>query len=693
MYITTREKAIIETIIKTSGKHTAATIAKLLNVSTRTIHRDLKTAEKILEQFQLKLTRNTDEGLIVDGKNEHVFRLIQHLMAISPIDETPNEKKLQLLLELFGEESIKIQTVAGQLGISVTTLTTYLEELTPWLDKFQLQLTRKRGVGVEVIGKELYKRKALASFFLLHFHEELIERLFLIEGGEFSEDKILYYFVPRYLLEIERKVNEMFNQTQSRLADTDYIGFIIHIYISLQRTAEGFLLDDVGYQAIGELESEYDLVRGICNDLESQCPVSFTNEDISYLAVILKGSKLHATDTVPYDSIMLGKKIKRLIQNVSSQINVDLTKDFSLYNGLLTHMEPSLFRIKQKMSLFNPLTEEIKRKYPVLFIVVRNSIEMEFKEMDYFPEDEIAFIVLHFGSALVLKEERLTIKALIICPTGIGTSKMLASRLKKEILEIDSIEVKSIKSIRQQEDLKKYDVIISTVRLPFINLDYILVSPLLSDENKDSIRNFLRKNIGRLTKNKNDMDDRSNKALLSVSGNLSLNHILEEMKDIIKSIEAILHHFHLYRFPHLKNHDQVLWEMVRLAEQEQLVSNPIDVMGSLKEREKKGGLGIPQTGMALFHCRNKHINHLLFRVAHLHEPIVIKGMDGQEMKMKNLLLMLAPEELSVKEQEIVSLISTSIIENRDAVMIFSSSDERIIRSKLEAIFVDYLQKI
>ena len=60
------------------------------------------------------------------------------------------------------------------------------------------------------------------------------------------------------------------------------------------------------------------------------------------------------------------------------------------------------------------------------------------------------------------------------------------------------------------------------------------------------------------------------------------------------------------------------------------------------------------------------------------------------MSMKNLLLMLAPEELSVKQQEIVSLISSSLIESNESIMIFSSSDEEMIRRRLEAIFLDYL---
>ena len=79
---------------------------------------------------------------------------------------------------------------------------------------------------------------------------------------------------------------------------------------------------------------------------------------------------------------------------------------------------------------------------------------------------------------------------------------MLASRLKKEFLEIDSVDIKSIKDVQLQGNLQQYDVILSTVRLPFLNKEYILVNPLLSTEDIAVIRGFLQKNIENLTKNK-----------------------------------------------------------------------------------------------------------------------------------------------------------------------------------------------
>ncbi|MEH7558415.1 HTH domain-containing protein, partial [Priestia megaterium] len=122
LFITSREKSIIELIIKTAGKHTALTLATFLNVSVRTVHRDLKAIESILKKFDLELIRTQDEGLMIEGKNEQIFRLIQELMKIKTTDQSPQERKLILLILLLEEgDSFKLQTLAKDLEVSITT--------------------------------------------------------------------------------------------------------------------------------------------------------------------------------------------------------------------------------------------------------------------------------------------------------------------------------------------------------------------------------------------------------------------------------------------------------------------------------------------------------------------------------------------------------------------------------------------
>ncbi len=686
MFITSREKSIIDLVMKTSGKHTPHSLASYLHVSVRTVQRDLKAVGNILKSFELQLRRTTNDGLMIDGKNEHIFKLMQQLYHVHPRDETPEEKKLQLLIILLHEGSFfKAQVLAKQLGVSVTTLASYLDDVTDWLEKFSIELTRKRGVGVSIDGREANMRKALATYFLFHFHEELLEILYLLQKNNHLDGPVLGYFPPNYLVLIDEMVHHLFDRGQTRLADNDYLGLIVHIAITLQRVENDFLLEEETDSEDEDSTRPFQLISQLCDDLKSELSIPLTKKDVHYLDVILKGSKLQDSETIDYDSIMLGQLIKNIIQDISSQLHVDLSRDFSLFQGLLAHLEPSIFRLKHQMGLFNPLTEQINKKYPVLFMAVRNSLEKEFPDIS-FPDDEIAFIVLHFGSALLMNEEKTTIHAVVVCPTGIGTSKMLASRIQKEFTEINSVGIKSMKEM-EKSNLDEFDIVISTVRLPFDDVHYILVSPLLSDEDIQMIRSFLQSNIQQLTGKKKYVKDSGKETRQEPS---SLQDVLQEMKDVQTSIEAILDNFRVYRKSN-EDYRQVLKEMVGELEQEGLITDATRVFQKLQDREKIGGLGIPDTNMGLFHCRDASIHELIFQICHLEHLCVIKGMDGKEVQLKNLLLMLSPEKLSFKEQEILSLISTSLIENDTALMIFSSSSEEMIKGKLEDLFSDYLQ--
>lgn len=685
MFITSREKAIIELIVKTSGKHTVHSLSAYLNVSGRTIQRNLKSIEGVLKQHQLELMRTPADGLFISGKNENIYRLIQQLAESEPTDETPEERKLRLLVTLLeGGSSFKMSVLANELGISISSLTTILDEVADWLAKFNVTLTRKRGVGVEVAADEGSRRHALASFSIVYFYEEIIDSLYSLQKGQDSVLPVLGFYEPELLLATYESLGIVLDQEGVNLVDSDFVGLVVHICLSIQRVRRGHVLQS---QGTPDESREYSLMKSVADVLRERLSVTITEADVAFWSVILRGSKLQEPGATYYDSVFLGHLVKKLVSDVSAKLTVDLTDDFSLYQGLMAHMGPSIFRLQQKMELFNPLTDEIKKKYPVLFLAVKDSLELEFPDMK-FPDAEVAYIVLHFGSALLMNEEKVKVDAVIVCPTGIGASKMLASRIKKELKIINPVGILSLNDFRDA-DPDDYDIVISTVRLPFTNLDYILVSPLLSEEDIAIIQTYVQNNIERITSRKYLKPVKPVKIEKKPT---EIRGLLQEIKDVHTSIESILDHFRVYRKQSVTDHFTVMNEMVQQAKIDGLVTDEGKVMDKLMEREQRGGLGIPGTNMGLFHCLDPHVTQLVFQVAHLDKPFLIKGMNGKPMEMKSLLLMLAPEGLSERENEILSLISTSLIENQASMMIYSSTNEAMIYRKLEELFLDYVQQ-
>lgn len=667
-------------------------IATFLHVSTRTIHRDLKNIEKLLADVDLSLDKSRDSGLAIIGSNENIFRLIQTLATVKPVDLSTDERKLVLLTRLLAEtEPIKLVGLAKDLDVSITTLGNYLDDLGDWLDPYEVELSRRRGVGIELIGSESAKRKALGGYFLTYFNEELIEQLFLLNDDTYTADVILYYFNRRYLREIDRIASQKIETMHPKLADSDYIGFLVQICISLQRIEKGFCLTDRDMDQTNLDDNEaLQIVKEIGGHLDRHLGIALDNRDLKFLSIYLKGSKLQGADSAYYDSVLLSRSVKKLIEQVSLQLNIDLTNDFSLFQGLIAHMEPSVYRIRQNLGSYNPLTDEIKKKYPFLFMATRNGLETAFKDIT-FPDDETAFIVLHFGSALELKQEDVAIKALVVCPTGIGASKMLASRIKKEVEEISMIKIASITEM-ETIDVNDYDIVITTVRLPYSSIGYVYVSPLLSEEDIDAIHHFLGNKLQDIAKKRRLTIRKREARGASKTLSVSLESFMREIDEVQAGIRMVLRNLAVFSFNNNdEDYRQLIKDMVMACHKKGLVTDVQAVTRQLLHRESQGGLGVPETSMALFHCRHKAVKEMAFHITHLERSYELKGMHGGPVNVRNLLLLLAPEQVSQWQLEIISLISTSIVEDQEAILVFSSGNEKMIRNKLEEIFYHYLQ--
>src|SRR5699024_2802890 len=181
---------------------------------------------------------------------------------------------------------------------------------------------------------------------------------------------------------------------------------------------------------------------------------------------------------------------KQLINYVSRTLNIDLRDNERLLNDLVAHLKPTMYRLQQHMPIKNPLINEIMRDYQELFDVIQDGVREVFPELDI-PKEEIGYLVLHFGSVLIQSQADLELRALVICPSGIGTAKMLGERLLQKVPEIKEIENRSIFDL--DHILKNnYDLIVSTIPLQG-NIDYILASPILSKQDIDQINQVVRR--------------------------------------------------------------------------------------------------------------------------------------------------------------------------------------------------------
>ncbi|GAB7387488.1 mannitol operon transcriptional activator MtlR [Bacillaceae bacterium] len=692
MYVSARERKILQLLLGEKNEITVKELAAAVEVSERTVHRDLKNVEEILRAFGLALEKRAGVGIRINGPAEKKKELEFFLCRTPQREFTPEERQTILLCSLLAsEEPLKLVALADELNVTVATVSHDLTKVSDWLRSFDLTLIRKRGYGVQIEGSETAKRRAMSSLLmenmeetdLLAFLSSQIRRKSARQEKTATE-RLFGIVEKEILLLAEKAVEEIRDELPYSLADSAYIGLVVHLALALERLRQGekIEMDPQTLEALKKTR-EYRIAARIIEKLRKALALEIPEAEIGYIAMHLKGAKLRNDQELDLEdtNFFLALQARDLIDYVSERTNVALRKDPSLFQGLIAHLQPAIYRITQKLGIHNPLLEEIKRGYGELFTIVKEGVNKTFPGLSV-PEAEIGFLVLHFASSLERINEEKEMRALIICSSGIGSSKMLASRIKKELPEIKRLHYASVFDLSAVA-LDDYDVIISTIPLAEFPGEYILVNPFLSERDVKKIRARLQRRL---------VERRKNETLPLQDAAADYSASFQEIHEYAGIIRTILEGFRLTVGENPQRIDTALRTACRDLERLGVIEYPEAVVASLLEREKAGGLGIPRSFLALFHTRSPYVRKPSFTITAWKKPLEIRAMDGTRTLVTNLLLMLAPENSSKKTLEVLSYISALIIESEKSMALFGSQNRKAIASYLSDRFREFLRK-
>lgn len=674
LYISGRVRKIVEILLDAQQVITISQLADELGVSNRTIHRDLKNVEEILAVCRLTLERKSGLGLELIGHQEDVKRLKLRLEHVEYTDFRPEERQIFILITLLKtNEPLKLHSLASELQVTTATVSHDLDDIQSTLAEYQLTLIRRRGYGVKIAGNEKDKRAALRHIVAEYLDD--FDFISLLKDDKEQKvqnnisiisDRLLGIVNPEKLSIIEQEVEKVKTVLPYELADSAYIGLIVHLALAIERLQQGDTIQfDIDYLQQIQETKEYQIAQKMIQSLEESLEMSIPVDEIGYITMHLLGAKLkvnheHLIEDSNFD---IAFQAKQLINYVSHTLDVDLQGNERLLNDLVAHLQPTMYRLRQKMIIKNPLIEEIMRDYEELFDIIEAGVTETFPDID-FPQEEIGYLVLHFGSVLIHSKKDLELHALVICPSGIGTAKMLGERLLQKVPEIKRIENKSIFDVEQIEQ-NDYDLIVSTIPLQG-NIEYVLASPILSKQDIDHINKFVRRQKVKRSVVKKRDDTKIEPNIVDR---------LQALQNHSKAMLAILANFYVGSIRKVLTMGEVLAQICEELASKQILDDEQEVLNDLLAREKIGGLGIPDTTMALYHTRSSGIREISFSIYDLQEAHQVNGMDGQTMEIDRILLMLAPRDINQQALEIVSLISGLIISNEQAIELFESGTE------------------
>lgn len=657
MNISNRQRQILELLLSRKDEITAGEIAAEIKVSTRTIHRELSELESVLAAYDVALQKKSGIGVHMQANPQQLEMLKSGLLHLHTMMYTSDERKIMMLCYLLdADEPLKLFSLAHDLHITVPTVSHDLDELEEWIQKSGLILVRRRGYGVLLSGHEADKREMIGQLVNMHVDDSDLFGNISDQSFHPVTGQLLAMVGKDNWMQVEQVLWQLEEQWLNELSEGAYSDLLIRLSVAITRIRQGKWIESTPEApSLWELtdDSNKELAKdAMVRQLSESLQLSFPPAEAAYIASLLGGqSDEDINKLLPQDDLGLMEMISRIIRYMEESTGVPLSEDRSLREGLLHHIKPALQRMAEGVHIRNPLLAQIKKDYELLFGFVRQGVD-EIITGFTVPDEEIGFLVMHFGASLErLKQFSRVVRAIVVCTSGIGSSKLLAIRLGKELPQIKIIEhVSWYEAARIPGDA--YDLIISTVDLPLDADQYIKLSPLVTKEETERLRHFIqditlkRPSVSRLD---------------AANGNQSLER-LRSLKGYLNEIVSLMDRFEVIEMElDLAGSDlgQTLQRVCEAISKDGNLKQITPVVEMLLEREQHGSQVIPDTSLALFHTRNEVIQRPLLSLFRLSKPLILDPEHPTEIRQ--LLIMLGPRELSKESLEVLSEISALLL--------------------------------
>ena len=656
-----REKLILQVLLKNTDEALSIKeIAKATKIKERTLYREIKNLESSLNQFGINLSKE---------KSKYVLKGDLSVLDSSVFEASfedyayLTETRLNLILcFLILSEDTSIKDISEKLMLSYNTVATAIGTIEKILSDYKLTLIRKKGYGIGIEGSEIDRRVLLISLLCNEISDEefftrLNDRSILssnpfIKFLNFDFLKKVYY--PNKHLDVFKIYT-----------DSSIKKILISLNVVFLRISYPTDIKE------NITKQEYDSIKSLLVASKEIIEFDIIDDIILFLIKILKTCRLieqlsYLNDKYSYTLVY---KISLLIKYVSEKMNVDFTQDTNLSSGLIAHVESAIKRHQMNLIEENDeLQDFVLKNYNELYLVIKSELLVVFDEI-MFNSTELSYIVIHFASSYEQIYRKNFIRALVICASGIGSSKILGSQIRKNIPEIKNLEY-TIPSKVTKSLVNNYDVVISTIELEQ-DVDYLLIPTILKEKDINLIR---EKILSSRSFKRNNTVKRENI--------VNIDRFSRACRIILKNTE--------YVETDSKANYEVILDGI-LTDSALNITNKDEVLNSLLERHNKSSVVIPNTNIALFHTLNNNIEEPFVIISSLNDSIIMKDSMGIDQIVDNFIVMVSQNQQEFTD--LLSQISIAILDDEVFTKALASKNKDFILTKIELILKNYILQL
>ena len=448
---------------------TAKSIAEKLNVSARTINNYINAI-------------NLNGNIILSSKRTG-YKLNPDFHFIDQSPPANQTERIFFLIKALiqNKQGISTYELSSQLCISDSTLTKDLPVLKQSLNRYNLTLKNRKGY-LTLLGEEESKRRLIRETIISQDENSQQNSLNL-----FSSDLINQQDVKSILISL-LKENNLY------ISDYSLNNILIHSLITIDRLMNNNQLCNSQFLNFEGFHLQLKVAREYAEKLENKYRICFNQNEINQLAFLL----ITKTTTINFADLnienvvnMIGESYyslaREIIQEVNTHFYIDIDDPEFIIKFTL-HLKNMLFRINNHYQERNPLTNEFKSSYPLVYdIAVFISLLLQKKNNIAISEDEIAYLSFHIGSIIERKNNLSNkLNCVFVYQNYYDFHRPVLMKLTRRFG--NELEITDVVHNFMNFDKLKYDLILSMTPLELPNNQYILIHNLLLEDDMQKIK-------------------------------------------------------------------------------------------------------------------------------------------------------------------------------------------------------------
>ena len=472
-------------------------LSEKLYTIPKTIRYDIKNLNYYLKKYKLPIIEDNKYLRFQKGFNLESFL---KNMEVKDYKFSERERIEFIVIRILfnTQEKLTTEKLAFELGVSELTIKKDLKILREEIKDRELALQFDKKKGFLVTGdEEKIRQKQLKYYVDYNIGYSRNNTEAIPDFLKFEIKKILTDYRKNIDTEDLYKYVENLSGSLDRIVSNEaHEVLVLYIMILVKRLQAGSHTEEK--PVLNEyllMTKEYEVISNSINELESKYKISIHKNEVLKIVDYLLGSHTYNFDYSFYENwVETEILVRKIINEVDKYTEVEITKDELLFEGLLNHIKPTIYRIKN--NIFFPglvLEEIINTEKELLEIVGKSLADLENYIGCKISNIETALFTVHFKLAIErAKEKQVKIyRILLVCSTGYATSNLLSQQLSAEY----NIEIADLIPYYKvfDYDLSDIDLIISNIDIEKgiikKNINIIKVGVVLSDSDRENLRN------------------------------------------------------------------------------------------------------------------------------------------------------------------------------------------------------------